>query len=88
MFTPRNIAKFAKDQIIWSVAAGATDVAIHNFVEDEPSDYQEIGIEATSLVVGYVVMHKLRSVTDKPIDAFADWRNARKNAATPVVEQV
>lgn len=82
MFTsPRNIAKFAKDQIIWSAATSATVAAI-NTVVDEPTENQETGIKVGSLTVGYLVMLQLREVTDRPIDALADWRNARKVAKT------
>ena len=81
MFTKRNIAKFVKDQIIVSVAASATCAAINTCV-DEPTETQEIGIEAASLTVGYLAMLKLRSLTDRPIDAIANWRDNREVAET------
>jgi hypothetical protein len=81
MFTKRNIAKFVKDQIVWTAATAATSTAIHTVVE-EPTENQEIGIEIGSLAVGYMAMLKLQSVTDRPIDAVANWRENRKVAKT------
>lgn len=79
MFTKRNIVKFAKDQIVLTVATAATRTAIETVVE-EPTENQEIGIAAASAVNGFMVMYAVRSKTDQWIDSIADWRQNRKVA--------
>lgn len=86
MFTKRNVAKFVKDQVIWTAATSVAGTAINTIV-DEPTENQEIAIEVGSTAIGWIAMRSVKSRTDQMIDDFANWRHDRK-VAKDIIEAV
>lgn len=76
-FTPRNVAKWLATSVIAHKTAKASSRIITDNTRFEEDDKI---VEYPSHMIGWYVSSKLRPLSDKAVDATADWIAARREA--------